>query len=100
MNTLNVKALSLSLGVVCAICVFFLGITAMYGWGDALVVALNSFYLGYNASLVGAMIGAIWAFVDGVIVGILIGYFYKYFCRRCGHIRKAETSTRAKRRKK
>jgi hypothetical protein len=49
MNKCQPFALGIAIGVLWAIYVFSVGITAMFGWGNALVEALASVYLGYNA---------------------------------------------------
>lgn len=69
-------ALGIALGLLWAACVFFAGIAAMFDWGVAMVNALGSFYLGYGPSVLGAIIGAIWAFVDGLVAGALIAWIY------------------------
>jgi undecaprenyl pyrophosphate phosphatase UppP len=61
--------------------VFFIGITAMFGWGNALVAALASLHLGYSASIVGAIIGAIWAFVDGLVAGVIVAWLYNMMAK-------------------
>jgi hypothetical protein len=76
MNKCQPLALGVAIGVLWAIYVFFVGITAMFDWGNALVEALASLYIGYEASVIGAIIGAIWAFVDGFIAGVVIGWIY------------------------
>ncbi|MDP2620339.1 MAG: bacteriophage holin [Hyphomicrobiales bacterium] len=69
-------ALGVGIGVLWAIYVFFVGITAMFGWGDAIVGVLASLYIGYGPSIVGAVMGAIWGFVDGFIAGVVIAWIY------------------------
>ncbi len=81
MDKLCIWSLGLAIGVVWAIGVFIVGITAIFGWGNALVDVMGSFYIGYHASFGGAIIGAIWGFVDGFIGGALIAFFYDLFCR-------------------
>lgn len=77
MNNLNPRKLALSLGIICAICAFLLGLTSMlWGWGGAIVVVFSSLYLGYDSTLLGAITGGIWAFVDGFIGGWLIAWVY------------------------
>ena len=76
MNRCQPLALGIAIGVLCAIYVGCVGITAMFGWGDALIAPLASFYLGYAASVVGAIIGAAWAFVDGFVAGVIIAWVY------------------------
>ncbi len=69
-------ALGVAIGVLWAIYVGCLGIMAMFGWGTALVAPLASLYIGYGASVAGAIIGLIWAFVDGFIAGVVIAWIY------------------------
>ena len=76
MNRLSPNALGVAAGVLWAAYVFFCGITAMFGWGVALVDALSSIYLGYGPSVAGAVIGAVWGFVDGYIAGAVIAWLY------------------------
>lgn len=82
MNThCSPKALGIAIGILWAAYVFFCGITAMFGWGAALVAAFSSLYIGYGASIGGAVAGAIWAFVDGFIAGVVIAWLYNRFAR-------------------
>lgn len=76
MNKIQPVALGIAIGVLWAIYVFFIGIAAMFGWGIALVEVLASLYFGYEASVLGAVIGGIWAFVDGFIAGVVIAWIY------------------------
>lgn len=69
-------ALGIAIGVLWAAAVFLLGIAAMFDWGTLLVEAFGSLYVGYGASIIGAIIGAIWAFVDGFIAGAIIAWIY------------------------
>jgi hypothetical protein len=48
----------------------------MFGWGNALVAALPSLYIGYGPSIVGAIVGAIWAFIDGFVAGPVVAWIY------------------------
>lgn len=81
MNRIQPIPLGVAVGVLWAIYVFSIGITAMFGWGDAIVTVLASLYLGYSASIVGAIIGAIWAFVDGLIAGIIVALIYNVLAK-------------------
>jgi len=69
-------ALGIAFGLVWAIGVFLAGIFAMFNWGNAFVATIASFYLGYGASVVGALIGALWAIVDGFVAGYVIAWIY------------------------
>jgi hypothetical protein len=76
MNRCQPLALGVAIGVLWAIYVFCVGIAAMFGWGNALVEVLASLYIGYGASIVGAIVGAIWALVDGFVAGVIVAWIY------------------------
>lgn len=82
MNSLNIKSFTLSIGVVWAICMLFLGWAAAFGWGIEFVNILSSFYFGFKASFIGGIIGCIWGFVVGIIIGFLISLFYNLFNKK------------------
>jgi hypothetical protein len=69
-------AFGIAAGLVWAFGVFFAGIFAMFDWGNAFVTMLGSFYLGYGPTVVGAIIGALWAVVDGFCFGFVIAWIY------------------------
>ena len=71
-NELQAPALGIAVGVLWALYVFFLAIFAMFGWGVPVVDAIASLYIGYGASI----IGAIWAVVDGFVAGFVIAWIY------------------------
>jgi hypothetical protein len=75
-NRIQPVPLGIAVGVLWAAYVFFAGIFAMFGWGVALVNVLGSFYIGYDTSILGAIIGAIWAFVDGLVAGAVVAWIY------------------------
>ena len=76
MKKLSPNSLGIAIGVLFAVYVFLCGITAIFGWGTALVDAISSLYIGYGPSFPGAIIGALWAFVDGYIAGLVIALIY------------------------
>lgn len=76
MNKCQPLPLGVAIGVLWAAYVFLAGIVAMFGWGTTLVETLASLYVGYAASFIGAVIGAVWAFVDGFIAGVVIAWIY------------------------
>ncbi|WP_246225989.1 bacteriophage holin [Chelativorans xinjiangense] len=81
MNKLQPVALGIAFGILGAVYIFILGITAMFGWGTAMIEPITSFYIGYGASIGGAIIGAIWAFVDSFIAGAVIAWLYNMVAR-------------------
>jgi hypothetical protein len=76
MNKCSPNALGIAIGVVWAAYIFFCGITAIFGWGNALVEAISSLYIGYGPTFLGSVIGAVWGFVDGYIAGVVIAWIY------------------------
>jgi len=70
----------LSVGITFALAVFILGLAPVFfsDWGMFWVNALSTVYLGYNASFVGAIIGAVWAFFDGFIGGLIFAIIYNW----------------------
>jgi len=78
---LNVKAFALASGLLCAIGMIALAIAAAFGWGTAIIEAINTFYIGYSATPLGAVIGAIWGFIDGAIGGAIFAAIYNKFAK-------------------
>ena len=76
MNKIQPLALGVAIGVLWAVYVACAAIMAMFNWGGAFVVAMASFYIGYSASLAGALIGAVWALIDGFVAGVAIAWIY------------------------
>jgi len=81
MNKIQPLALGVAVGALWAFYVFFAGIFAMFGWGVVMVTTLGSFYIGYSASILGAIIGTIWAFMDGFVAGAIIAWIYNWMAR-------------------
>ncbi len=81
MNTkLSVKAFGLAIGVTWALGVLLVGIAATYfSYGTEFVTAIGSFYIGYDTSLVGCLIGMVWGFIDGFVGGAVIAWLYNKF---------------------
>jgi len=73
---LDMKALTLSIGITWGIGMLFMGWVSAFGWGDYFVDVMSSVYIGYEPSFIGGIIGGIWGFVDGAIGGFLISLFY------------------------
>ena len=77
MAKLNIKAFGLSLGIAWGAGVFIMGIIAMFSsYSVPFVTAISTFYLGYKATILGSIIGAIWGFVDAGIGGVIIAWLY------------------------
>ena len=77
-------ALGLSFGVTWALSVFALGILAIWcDYAASFVAAISLFYLGYKATLLGSLIGAVWGFFELFIFGFIIAFFYNCFSGHC-----------------
>ncbi len=78
--TIGVISLGLAIGVTCALATLVLAFAAgLLGWGLNVVIILQSLYLGYGPTLLGAITGAVWGFADGFIGGVLIAWLYNRF---------------------
>ncbi len=74
---LNAKNFGLACGIIWSVLVLIMGWAAAWiGWTDAMVEIFASIYIGYSASFLGAIIGAIWAFFDGFIGGYIFVWLY------------------------
>lgn len=93
MKKIDIKALTLAIGLTWGIGALFLGWVAAFGWGKSLVEGLSTLYIGFKPGFFGGIIGGLWAFVDGAICGFLISFFYNY----CGEMPKKKKSTKKSR---
>lgn len=76
-HTLNVTNFGLAVGITFAIGALFLGLTSwLFDYGNAWVELMSTVYIGYSATLLGSIIGTIFAFVDGFIGGIIFAWIY------------------------
>lgn len=87
MNTciarLRPLAFGLALGIVWGLGVLIVGLfAANMEYGQAFVTLVSSVYYGYDASMGGSFVGAIWAFIDGLISGIIFAWLYN-LCSGC-----------------
>lgn len=79
-DSVDPLALGLAGGVTWAFGVVVLALGAMWfpGWATA-VSWIGQFYVGYTASLPGAVVGAVWGFFD-VFIGVYVfARLYVYF---------------------
>ena len=82
MAKLDVKAFGLALGILWSACVVLLGITsALFNWGNAWVKLLSLCYIGYNVTVVGVIIGAVWGFFDAFIGAVIFAWLYNKFAK-------------------
>lgn len=77
-------AFGLSLGVVWGCSVLLMGLMAhFFEYGKAFVTAIGVVYVGYEPSLIGSAIGALFGFVDALVGGALIAWLYNCFAGCC-----------------
>ena len=74
---LNKLNLGLAAGLTFGLGFFLLGLGATYfDWGTPIVELIGSGYVGYEATFIGAVAGAVWGFVDGLVGGYIFAWFY------------------------
>lgn len=82
MKKLSIKGLALAFGVAWGVLMLLLGWISMFGYGAKLVEILSSFYIGYNLSFFGGIIGALWGVFSGAIWGLIIASVYNIIVER------------------
>ncbi|MCP3679558.1 MAG: hypothetical protein GY821_11665 [Gammaproteobacteria bacterium] len=76
--------LGIALALTAALFTFILGICGwLFGYGAKVIALYASIYPGFNATFLGSIIGAIWAFVEVFIFVIIAGFLYCAFTRKC-----------------
>lgn len=74
---LHAGKLGLAFGIVYALIFFLYGIVAaLFGWGIELVDMIGGLYVGFGATIGGAVIGAIWGIFVGFVFFGLAGAIY------------------------
>lgn len=82
MAKLNVKAFGIACGITWGAGILIMGIVNMFtGWGGIWVTLMGSVYLGYKATFLGAVTGALWGFVDAGIGGLVLAWLYNKFTK-------------------
>lgn len=84
-SDLHVLSFGLAVGVTWALGLFILGIINLFSpYGMTFMISIASVYIGYAPTLIGSIIGAIWAFIDGFIGGVILAWLYNSFHGCCG----------------
>ena len=79
---LNVKALSLTAGILWGIAILLLTIWFIcFGYDGNTLSLIGKVYLGYSVTWGGAFIGLIWGFVQGFIGGAIFAWLYNKFVK-------------------
>ena len=73
----------LALGFTFALMMVLLGLVAwLTGFGTELVTTVGGFYHGYTPTLVGSLIGGVWAMAEGFVIGFVVSWIYNFLCAR------------------
>ncbi|MCK4870116.1 MAG: bacteriophage holin [Gammaproteobacteria bacterium] len=85
-GTLHPLSFGLALGLLWAVALFTMATVGEFvgGYGLGFVKGIGTIYVGYGATMTGALIGAAWGFVDACVGGILVAWIYNLFCRGFG----------------
>lgn len=69
---MSIHKMGLVLGLLLAINVFAIALLSMFaGIGGAVITTLSALYIGYSATFVGALLGALGAFIHGYLIGVV-----------------------------
>ena len=81
----HVKTLAITCGVLWALTMFLMTVwVVVMGDGqNALLTSFGSFYIGYDISYRGALIGLVYGFIDGLICGAVFGWVYNLVLDKC-----------------
>lgn len=78
-KSLHLKAFGVASGVMGAFMMLSLGIAWMMNWGAGVANVgqfIASFYVGFNPTAIGILIGAVWGFLDLGIGGLIFAWVY------------------------
>ena len=79
----NLKALSLTAGILWSLAIFITGAANILwqGYGETFLQVISSVYPGYHAgrSIGNVLAGTLYAFVDGAVAGLAFGWLYNLF---------------------
>lgn len=82
MNKLDPKACGLAFGILWAGSVVIMGVAALVSsWAQPFVDVLSVMYVGYSASVIGILLGAVWGFLDAFIGGWVFAWLYNKFLK-------------------
>ena len=81
-GNLNAVRVGLALGKVTSIYMILLALfSKIFGWGSVVLRLIGSMYVGYDTSLKGIIVGAVWGFIDAFIAGWLFALIYNHLGR-------------------
>jgi len=77
MAKFDAKAFGISCGVIWGVAMFFLGICDIFSaWGCGITKIMATLYIGYQPTILGSVIGAVWGFVDAGVGGFVFALLY------------------------
>jgi len=77
MAKLDVKAFSMALGLVWGGVTFLLGLMdTLYFWGSSWGKMMTMVYIGYQPTIIGSIIAAVWGFVYAALLGLAVAWLY------------------------
>lgn len=83
---LNLKALTLTAGILWAVALFLTGLANLIwsGYGTAFLQCFASVYPGYHASgsFGDLVVGTLYALIDGAVAALIFGWVYNLFVGR------------------
>ena len=72
------------LGIIWGLGCFLMGWAGwLFGYGVPVVQLWAHVYIGYSATFLGGILGAIWGFIDFFIFGLLVAWVYNCCCGSC-----------------
>lgn len=79
MAKLDAKAFGIAFGLVAAAVMLILGtINVLFYWAESYRRVVNILYFGYQPTLVGVILGSIWAFVYAFVLGLSFARLYNH----------------------
>lgn len=81
---LHVFAFGMAIGVSWAISMLLIGLSGhFFQTNTNLIASMGEMYVGFNATIGGSFIGALWGFIDGFIGGVVVAFLYNMFSKCC-----------------
>lgn len=74
-------SLGLALGITWGVSLLIMGLLALhFTYGVPFVIAMGHLYIGYEATMIGSVIGGLFGFVDAFIGGFIVAWLYNLIC--------------------
>ena len=80
---INIKAFALTCGLLWGSFIFIATLWAIFflARDNGFLIALKTFYFGYEVGYRGAIIGGFYGFLHGIVTGGLFGAIYNFFSK-------------------